>query len=51
MKANPAIDAAQFQARIRFAEMAARRGLMTKHHAHFPGFGPVPMYELAKEAA
>ena len=24
-KANPAIDAAQFQARIRFAEMAARR--------------------------
>ena len=25
MKANPAIDAAQFQARIRFAEMAARR--------------------------
>ena len=26
MKTNPAIDAAQFQARIRFAEMAARRG-------------------------
>ena len=26
MKANPALGAAQFQARIRFAEMAAKRG-------------------------
>ena len=26
MKTNPALDAAQFQTRIRFAEMAARRG-------------------------
>ena len=26
MKANPALDAAQFQTRMRFAEMAARRG-------------------------
>lgn len=26
MKTNPDLDAAQFQTRIRFAEMAARRG-------------------------
>ena len=26
MKTNPALDAAHFQARIRFAEMAAKRG-------------------------
>ena len=26
MKTNPALDAAQFQTRIRFAEMAAKRG-------------------------
>ena len=26
MKANPAIDAAQFQTRMRFAELAAKRG-------------------------
>ena len=26
MKANPALDAAQFQTRIRFAELAAKRG-------------------------
>jgi hypothetical protein len=32
---------------IRCAEKAVARGLMTKHFAHFPGFGMVAMYEIA----
>jgi hypothetical protein len=32
---------------IRCAEKAVARGLMTMHHAHFPGFGMVKLFSLA----
>lgn len=35
----------------RCAEKAVERGLMTKHHASFPGYGPVLMYELTSKGA
>lgn len=32
---------------VRCAEKAVARGLMTKHFANFPGFGPSALYALA----
>ena len=31
----------------RLADKAVERGLLTSHHATFPGFGPVKLYQIA----
>ena len=35
----------------RAAQHAVKLGLMTMHHARFPGYGEVPQYQLIPEAS